>query len=212
MSTQRTSTPRKRMSAEARREVIEQAAAEVFAERGYHGASIDEICRRSGVTPPVLYDHFPSKLALHKRLLERTRDELLSVWREHLAGDDPAAERIPRALDAWARYVEGHPFAWMMLFRETTGEPEVQAEHRRVQAEARASLAPLLAAQPGADQVAVDPRALEMAVELIRSGLTGLALWWHEHRDVPREQIVATAMNVLWIGFERLGRGERWSS
>jgi hypothetical protein len=27
---------------------------------------------------------------------------------------------------------------------------------------------------------------------------------------VPREQIVSTAMNALWIGFERAGRGERW--
>ena len=35
--------------------------------------SIDEICRRCDCSPPVLYDHFPSKLALHKRLLERTR-------------------------------------------------------------------------------------------------------------------------------------------
>jgi AcrR family transcriptional regulator len=33
------------MSAAARREVIEQAATELFAERGYHGASINEIAR-----------------------------------------------------------------------------------------------------------------------------------------------------------------------
>ena len=45
------------MTAEARREVIEQAALEVFAERGYHGASIDEIVRRAGVSPPVLSCH-----------------------------------------------------------------------------------------------------------------------------------------------------------
>ena len=50
-----------------------------------------------------------------------------------------------------------------------------------------------------------------MAAELIRSGLTGLALWWQDHPEVTREQIVATALNVLWVGFERLGRGERWS-
>ena len=52
---------RQRLSAEARRELIEQAAGEVFADRGYHGASIDEIARRSGVSPPVVYDHFESK-------------------------------------------------------------------------------------------------------------------------------------------------------
>src|SRR5918999_4336747 len=106
------------MTADARRETIEVAATEVFAERGYQGASIDEIARRSGVTPPVVYDHFASKLALHRRLLERTRDELLAMWREQLAGDEPAEQRIPRALDAWARYVEGHPYAARMYFQE----------------------------------------------------------------------------------------------
>src|SRR6266508_6173993 len=112
------------MSAEARREVIERAAAEVFAERSYHDASIDEICRRAGVTPPVLYDHFASKLELHRRLLERTRNELLELWRENLAGDEPAEERIPRAIDAWAGYVQEHPYVPRMFFTETTGEPE----------------------------------------------------------------------------------------
>ena len=51
--------------------MIERAATQVFAERGYQGAGMDEIARRSGVTPPVLYDHFDSKLDLHRRLLER---------------------------------------------------------------------------------------------------------------------------------------------
>jgi hypothetical protein len=27
---------------------------------------------------------------------------------------------------------------------------------------------------------------------------------------VPRERIVATAVNALWIGFERVRRGETW--
>jgi AcrR family transcriptional regulator len=194
------------MTADARRDVIERAATEVFAERGYRGASIDEIARRSGVSAPVVYDHFASKQELHRRLLERHRDELVAVWRENLLTDEPPEHRIPRAIDAWARYVETHPFAWKMLFRETTGDPEAEAVQREVLAGSRAMLAPLVASQPGGEQLA----HLEMAAELIRSGLTGLALWWQEHPDVPREQIVATAVNVLWIGFERLARGERW--
>jgi AcrR family transcriptional regulator len=62
--------------------VIERVATEVFAERGYQGASIDEIARRSGVSAPVVYDHFASKQDLFQRLLVRTRDELLAMWRE----------------------------------------------------------------------------------------------------------------------------------
>src|SRR3989442_1779760 len=141
------------MTAQARREVIERAAADVFAQRGYHGASIDEICRRSGVTAPVLYDHFASKLELHKRLLERTRDELLNMWRENLAGDDPAEQRIPRALDAWARYVQEHPYVPRMFFAETTGDPEVEAIHHEVRAQAIAALGGILGCEVGAARV-----------------------------------------------------------
>lgn len=193
------------MTRPERREVIERAAMEVFAERGYAAASIDEIARRSEVSAPILYDHFASKLDLHGRLLERTRDELLAMWREQLAGDAPAEERIPRAIDAWARYVEANPYAARMFFRETTGDPEAVAVHRRVQAESQASLGEIL----GGEQKG-DPVALEMAAVVMRSGLTGLAVWWLDHPEVTREQIVATALNVIWIGFERVLQGERW--
>jgi AcrR family transcriptional regulator len=201
------------MSAGDRREVIERAALDVFAERGYHAASIDEIAMRSGVTPPVIYDHFSSKLDLHRRLLERTRDELLAMWREQLGGDEPASERIPRALNAWARYVEEHPYAPRMFFAETTGDPEVRAIHREVQAQAATALGAILGGEPGAERIAgsAEAEALEMAAEVIRSGLTGLAIWWSEHPHVPREKIVATAVNAVWIGFERVSRGEGYA-
>ena len=186
--------------------MIELAATEVFAERGYAAASIDEIARRSGVSPPVVYDHFASKAELHRRLLERHRDELVALWREHLLTDEAPDARIPRAIEAWARYVEAHPYAWKMLFRETTGDPEAAAVHRQVLDGSRALLAPLIDAQPGGEGLPG-----EMAAELIRSALTGLALWWQDHPEVTRDEIVATAMNVLWVGFERLGAGERWN-
>jgi AcrR family transcriptional regulator len=197
------------MSAEARREVIERAAAEVFAERGYHGASIDEICRRAGVTPQVLYDHFASKLELHRRLLERTRDELLLLWRDQLAGDEPAEERIPRALDAWAAYVQEHPYVPRMFFSETTGRPEIEAIHREVQAQATAALGAIVGHEAGLARSA-GPLAHEMTAEVMRAGLAGLAIWWSDHPEVPREQIVATALNVIWIGLERVRQGETW--
>jgi AcrR family transcriptional regulator len=208
-----TGEKRKRLSAAERREVIERAATEVFAEHGYQGAAIDEIARRSGVSPPVVYDHFESKRDLHRRLLERTRDELLVMWREALAGDDPAEVRIPRAFDAWARYVESHPYAARMYFQEPTGEPEARAVHRAIQDQARGALTAILASEPGSENIAgPDPVALELAAEVMRAGLTGLAVWWSNHPDVPRERIVEAAVNVIWIGFERVRRGERWSA
>ncbi|WP_205623127.1 TetR/AcrR family transcriptional regulator [Sciscionella marina] len=37
------------------------AACEVFAERGYRGASVDELASRAGSTKPTLYAHFGDK-------------------------------------------------------------------------------------------------------------------------------------------------------
>jgi AcrR family transcriptional regulator len=201
---------RKRMPAAERREVIVRTATEVFAERGYDGASIDEIARRAGVSAPVVYDHFASKQDLYERLLERTRDELLEVWRDHLFTDEAAEVRIPRAIAAWAEYVQANLYASRMYFRDATGIPAVQAFHREIHAQGRAALGTILGREQGAANIAgaADAEALEMAAEVMRAGLAGLALWWSEHPHVPREQIVTTAVNVLWVGFERVRAGD----
>jgi AcrR family transcriptional regulator len=204
--------PTKRLTAAARREVIERSATELFAERGYNSASMDEIARRSGVSVPVVYEHFPSKQDLHRRLLELHFAELRAIWRDHALDGGPPEQRLPGALDAWFLYVQEHPYAWRMLFRDTTGDPEAQRIHQEVAAQSRATLLPLLAREPGAKAIAGSDgdEALDMVWEVLRAVLQGLALWWYEHRHVPREQILATAMNALWIGFDRARQGERW--
>jgi len=173
------STPRKRLTAPERKEVIERAASEVFSERGYHGASIDEIARRSGVSAPVVYDHFTSKQDLHRRLLERHFGELQLLWHDNLRGDGPADARMARAFDAWFAYVQRHPYAWRMLFRDTTGDPEIEAIHNEVVARSRREILPLLADESGAGAIAgsADPIAMEMLFEIVRAVLQGLALW-----------------------------------
>ena len=191
---------RRRLSAADRRERIELAATEVFAERGYTGASTAEIARRADISVPVLYDHFPSKLELHRRLLQRTRDELLALWQRELAGDEPATVRVPRAIGAWARYVEEHPYLARVFFRETSGDPAAEAAHREIQGQARVALGVVLGREPGAAERLGGQQALEMAAETMRSGLAGLAVWWSEHPATPRERVVEVALAVVWTG------------
>lgn len=205
--------PRRRLTAQARRELIEEAASELFAERGYAGTTIEAIAAGSGVTAPVVYDHFASKRDLHRRLLERHYADLRKVWQEQLQGDDPPDRGIPRAIDAWFAYVEEHPYAWRMLFRDTTGEPEVQVAHDEVIAQSRDAITPLFLKQIGVEKITgANADALDMVWVIMRGVLQGLALWWYEHQHVPRAQVVAAAMNGLWIGFERAQAGEAWQS
>lgn len=199
------------MTGAARREVIADAAAVLFAERGYRGASIDAIARGSGVTPPVVYEHFSSKRELYRHLLERHFGELREVWGEHFTGGGPLGGRVAESFDAWFAYVEVHPFAGRVLFRYST-DPEIEGVHAEVAAQSREAILPLFAAEPGAENVAgsVSDEGIEMVWVVLRGVLQGLAVWWSEHPDVPRERVVATAMNALWLGFERSQMGETW--
>jgi AcrR family transcriptional regulator len=204
--------PRRRMSAAERREVIVQAATEVFAEHGYSGASIDEIARRSGVSAPVVYDHFESKADLHRSLVEGQCADLQQVWHDSLSGDEPRDQRIARAFDGWFAYVEAHPNAWRMLFLDTSGGPEVEEIRRDVAAQSREAMLPLLARERSSTRLG-KPGAkdtLDMVWEVFNAVLQGLALWWYHNQHVPRERVVASAMNALWVGFERVGEGEVW--
>jgi AcrR family transcriptional regulator len=193
------------MTAAARREVIASAAAVLFSEHGYRGASIEAIARASGVTPPVVYEHFESKRELYRELLERHFAELRRVWGEHFVGDGPLGERVTASFDAWFAYVEVHPFAARVLFRYST-DPEIEAVHAEVAARSREAILPLLATENLGG--AMGEEGIEMAWIVLRGVLQGLAVWWSEHPEVPRDRVVATAVNGLWIGFERVLEGD----
>jgi AcrR family transcriptional regulator len=185
--------PTRRLPAAQRRLTIEHAAEELFAEHGYAATRIEDIVVAAGVTKPVLYRHFASKQALHRALLERHRDALASGALDEYLAEGTLEERLPRMLAAWFGYVEEHPYAWRMLFADTTGEPQVQALHREIAARQRAADAVLLReSMPGLPDEQLEPLA-----EVVRSSLTGLALWWLEHPGVEREVLVETMLGVL---------------
>ncbi|MBO8192240.1 TetR/AcrR family transcriptional regulator [Streptomyces oryzae] len=210
------------MSAQQRRAVIEEAATEVFAAHGYQRASMEEIARRSGVSVPVVYDHFSSKRQLHRRLLERHFAELRQLWRERLpeTGDAGTSDRlstqeVASAFDAWFHYIETHPYAWRMLFRDTTGDAAVREDHQEVIDTSRNALLPFFARLVGIplfdepdEQTRVEA---EMAWEVCRSVLQGLALWWHDRPEVPRAVVVSAAVDAVWTGFERSSAARRSS-
>src|SRR5690606_10853397 len=65
-----------RPPAPRRRRQLLRPALRVFAERGYHSASMNDIAVEAGVTKPVLYQHFPSKRELFAELLDDVGREL----------------------------------------------------------------------------------------------------------------------------------------
>ena len=60
-----------RLSGPERRESILSAAQSLFANKGFHGVSVDEIARAVNVSPAILYRHFDSKQTLYTAVLEK---------------------------------------------------------------------------------------------------------------------------------------------
>lgn len=74
------------------REAILEAALEVFAARGFSGATLDQIAQAAGLSKPNLLYYFPSKEAMHAALLEGLLDTWLDPLREMDPGGEPVAE------------------------------------------------------------------------------------------------------------------------
>ena len=63
-------------------------AGEVFAEHGFHAASMDEIAERADISKPMLYAYFDSKEGLYAAYMQRTGDDLLAaIGSCHLRGE-----------------------------------------------------------------------------------------------------------------------------
>jgi hypothetical protein len=114
--------------------------------------------------------------------------------------EQPLSDRVAAVVDAWFGYVQTHAFAWKMLFKDATGDPEIEAFHAGMRGTARVAIRGLLGAESSLD---LDPVMTEPVSELLRSAMTGLALWWLDHQEVERTTLVRTIVQTTWDGLSR---------
>jgi TetR/AcrR family transcriptional regulator len=81
------------------REAILKAAMEVFANKGYAGASTREICAAAGLTKPVLYYHFRSKEHLYRELMIDSFGNYQKVLLRASQSRGTLRERLVRMVD-----------------------------------------------------------------------------------------------------------------
>src|SRR4029077_18139048 len=105
-----------RLPAVQRRRQLFDVSLEVFAERGFHAASMSDIAEAAGGTKPVLYQHFRSKRELYLELLEdvggRLRD---SIGKATSEAPNPR-EQVRPGFVAYFEFVSDHRTAFQLLF------------------------------------------------------------------------------------------------
>ncbi|SDS75926.1 DNA-binding transcriptional regulator, AcrR family [Nocardioides scoriae] len=82
-----------------RRQQILAIAAELFAEKGFHGVSIAELGAACGFSGPALYRHFRSKDAVLASMLVNISDELLTEGRRRVAAAGSPREALLGLID-----------------------------------------------------------------------------------------------------------------
>lgn len=79
-------------------ETILEAALDVFSRHGFRGATLDQIAHASGLSKPNLLYYFPSKVSIHRALLERLMANWLDPLRELDANGTPVEEIVAYVL------------------------------------------------------------------------------------------------------------------
>ena len=201
---------RQRLKPEVRREKLLEAATEVFAERGYEGARVEQIADVAQVSPGLLYRHFEGKQELYEELLLLANKQLLEHLAQAAAPNLPTDQRVLRGLDAFFGFVEGHRNLWRLIMKDVV-EPEIAAIREDVVRRSVSLVATLAAQEQDFGGTQPHERELEMVSVMLVGSVVSLAAWWMDHPKVPRNVIVAVAMESLWVGLERARAGERYS-
>src|ERR1700756_2887132 len=117
-----------------RRDEILDAAAALFAERGYHGVSIDDIGSAVGMSGPGIYRHFSGKEDVLSQMLLRISNQLLEEGSRRVVAAASAAEALDSLLRWHADFALSQPALITVQERELGNVPEpARRQIRRLQ-------------------------------------------------------------------------------
>src|SRR5258705_1312376 len=118
----------------SRREEILEIAVGLFASRGYHGVSMDNIGAAAGVTGPALYHHFAGKEAMLAAALTPVSENLLAGGRARLAEHVEPAEALVALIDFHVDFALNNPAVIALHLHELDRLPDdPRREIRRLQ-------------------------------------------------------------------------------
>jgi AcrR family transcriptional regulator len=191
-----------RMTASERREQLLDVGRSVFAERGFEGATVEEIAARSEVSKPVVYEHFGGKVGIYTAVVDREMASLLDTVLESLDARHPRV-LLEQAVLGLLRYIEANTDGFRILVRDASA-PSVGGKFANLLSSVVDRLEPILAQMLARRGYAPDlaPVYAQALVGMVAS--TGM--WWLDARKPGLDEVAAQLVNLAWNGLERLDR------
>lgn len=198
-----TSTPidplgaKQRLPRDERRAQLLTAALEVFTAAGYHAAAMDEIADRAGVSKPVLYQHFPSKLDLYLAVLDLHIDSLVFAIQKAIASNRENSSRVAATVEAYFGFIDNEGEAFRLLFESDMNlEPQVRERLNRMTYDCAAAVSAVISIDTGLGK----EESMMLAVGIIGTVQTTARHWLDRDGKIDRKRATELVMNLIWRG------------
>jgi AcrR family transcriptional regulator len=196
--------PRRQPRAERRQETRERllaAATRVFARRGYHAASLDEIASEAGFTKGALYYNFASKEELFLALLDQHIESRIQLLHELAGRAAPAEARLSEGADRTVSSLREER-EWSLLYLEFSAYAARNARFRR-KFEQRLRAVHEAMVQT-VEALAGDPSRLPLPADTLARGIgalvDGVAFGkLLQPRAIP-DELLGQMLGLLWRG------------
>lgn len=186
-----------------RRRRLVDAAAKVFAARGFDAASMDDIAHEAGAGKPTLYRYFAGKDALFEAVFVHALDTLEAQFDEAEANTSGYAETLLAMLNPLAAMFREHVVSLRALSDSASGADRVRRRilrQRRGHIEARIAQVLVRAKTAGALRLRDPKLAARLVIGMVWSGTTSA-----EYDD----EAVAQAVSALLVEDLEAGRVRR---
>ena len=186
-----------RLPRQERRAQLLDAAREAFVQQGYHAAGMDGIAELAGVSKPVLYQHFPSKLELYLAVLDESSDSLITRVRAALDSTTDNRKRVRATYEAYFDFVAHESGAFRLIFEsDLTNVPEAASRVKRTNE---------TCARMIAEVIREDTQLHESVTMMLGMGLLGMAQtaarhWLHSPARISQEEAIRALSAISWRG------------
>ena len=203
-----TGHPHRRVPRDLRRRHLLELATELFSERGFEAASMDELAQRAGVSKPVIYDQFGSKEGLVVAVVDAMGIELNEAIRAAVDGRTDPEDLLRTGSLAFFHFVGERRATFAMAFGavrtlDSTSVPlvekvtEIRTRQDALVAAAIAATAQTLGGAPDPLEISAITRGLNGIYE-------GLVEWWDEHPEVPASQLAEWVVALVLPGLRAM--------
>ena len=197
---------------DSKREAILSAALQVFSEKGFHSATIDEIAERAGVGKGTVYSYFRSKSELMEQLIEAATNAALQSAEQRLAGLENALDQLHALADLQRQHLEkDEPF---IRFLMADAQGAISPEFKSCMEKAKRRLEELVAGvirrgqEEGVFRKEIDPRFGATLILALRAGL--LHHWYSRQTrpEVDPDALTRQAVEFVLHGLAAPGASE----